>query len=315
MGFKGESFGSDLNAFPPFGLGSATSPQKVSSDATLVAHVRTNSNGSATLSIHRDGVLSHTEPLRVRKKESIRFTVGDLEDARLRGNTWIISTGKKEDDIYVLARGWEGKHKFSLHASGDWRYQLQGLEVLSDRPASYAPSGDRSLPTSRILHRWYRPSPDESGWMEVMRIVTPRADLRHNIYIDEKDVAKTRCIPAPPSKHVSDIRVFVVEPGKGSWDLFDGNLKFPVHSGGFVHGKLLPSGKALLVFFAAYKASQRETEAFAQARKHSDIHRPSHMGSKTSNSSRILGVMAQQPFPVVLDLAPRARRIGDSASV
>lgn len=148
------------------------------------------------------------------KKKPLRFCVGH---PNARSSYWSAFANKATSDVYIGIRSSADLHKISLHASGDFRYQLIGMtQDTLDRPdlAFYADEGDGG----RILHQWLRPEPGMHGWIDCLSIVVPAEDLQRGP-ASPKDLKDVVWIPAPSPDKVVEVRGFLVQPGKGEFSL------------------------------------------------------------------------------------------------
>jgi hypothetical protein len=154
---------------------------------------------------------AHTVP-QASKKHALRFAVG--EPGR-RGTVWRLWANTGVDDVYLASRHSAREMKISLHASGDWRYQIVQPEV----PKTIRIVPIRDPLVGRVIHAWQRPEADAVGWRDTLTIVTPGDQL---VRVPDDDVKITWC-PAPGPGEQVELRLSIVEPNHGGVDF--GNLR------------------------------------------------------------------------------------------
>jgi hypothetical protein len=186
-------------------------------------------------------VISSTEPVFLTVRDSdgnlvseelpgpggtIRVIVG--EPGRQSGS-WRIWANPNTFDVYIGVRAILGLQKWSLHETGDWRYQW-----ISDEKAASV-----GKVQNRIIQLWQRPAElGESGWTRGLSIRVRHQDLVE-VATPEKVPAETLWLPPPPEGHMLALHVVIARPGQGETTLPPGLC--PV--GGFT----LVEGRAALL--------------------------------------------------------------------
>lgn len=247
--------------------------------------------------VYVDGIFQNGVHLRRRKKEKIRFAIGDPSDPRRRGNVFNVSSGKNDDDVYVSFASWLGGHKFSLHASGDWRYQLDSRDVLSADPPQYFSARAEEV-EDRILHQWCSPGADENGLLTLWQVGMPGDDLGHYPQTLDLGDNKTLCVPAGGRREITLVTLIAVDPDQGRIRL--GSLVPGETEMGFLKGILLHSGRALLCFWATLPISPEDRASFRRMREEAARGRPDHIINR-----RMLYVEEGGPWPIAYDLKVR----------
>jgi hypothetical protein len=132
---------------------------------------------------------------------TVRVVVG--EPGKQSG-VWRIWSPPNKFDVYVGVRAIVGYQKWSLHESGDWRFQW----VNDERAAEYGASGNR------VIDQWHRPAPvGETGWTRGLAIRVRHQDLV-DVANPEKVPAETLWIPAPPEGHMVGLHVVIARPNE-----------------------------------------------------------------------------------------------------
>ena len=173
-----------------------------------------------------------------------------------RASIWRIWANRSTSDVYVAARAIIGVQKFSLHQSGDWRYQWIGgnAEIYTDS-------------NNRIIDRWERPPEPAHGWTRSVAIEVPHGHI--DDIADDPD-ADVMWLPEGPVGHLGGFQIAVATPDKGEIDL---KGMFPL--GGFQ----LVSGECVIVLYSQRQETNddltyrrqalRRTEKMLSARGHS----------------------------------------------
>ena len=139
----------------------------------------------------------------------LRFAVG--APAGRRSSVWVIDSPRNKRDLYIGNRDIMRFQKFSLHQSGDWRYQW-----TTEHAPQILPAG-----SDRIINRWPRPPDGGAGWTWALRIWMVEDDLaltgppRGN----RKSVRNITWFPAPKPGGVSGFHVVLARPDQGQVDL------------------------------------------------------------------------------------------------
>lgn len=137
-----------------------------------------------------------------------------------RSGVWRIWSDAKSNksDVYVAIRTLAGYQKWSLHESGDWRFQW----VTETRAAEFTESTDRTI------DRWEQPAEvGTTGMTKGLAIWVRQCDIVPIENDDEASHATVQWLPTPPPGYAVGIHVVVARPGQGLVDLgravpFDG---------------------------------------------------------------------------------------------
>jgi hypothetical protein len=145
-----------------------------------------------------------------------------------RSAVWRVWANRKKSDVYVAVRNLAGLQKFSLHESGDWRYQW----LDEQKAASFTGRTD-----TRIIDKWSRPFELGAGWTRGLSIWVPEQDVV--AVVDDGDVAgDVTWIPRPQLGQVVGIHVTIAKPDRGFIQLY---RTFPID------GFNLSSGESVLI--------------------------------------------------------------------
>ncbi|TPV48578.1 lamin tail domain-containing protein [Pseudarthrobacter phenanthrenivorans] len=233
------------------------------------------------------------------KNEAFRFCVGEPS---ARSSVWRVFAGQNASDVYIAIRSSAGLHKISLHESGDFRYQLIGMvQEDLDRPdlAVVSLSEDVEEKTGRIIHQWVRPEPSPEGWTEGFRLVIPADDLQPGPS-GKKDIGDVEWIPAPDAGRAVAVRGFLVNPGRGEFDLSGLVRETGVFS--FLGGFKLPSGQAFVLFSATVTLLETEVVALNDMRKESRERTHPEFDWSPGKGPRILAFPSDDAgFPTFID--------------
>ncbi len=132
---------------------------------------------------------------------TIRVVVG--EPGKQSG-VWRIWANKKTFDVYVAVRAIAGTQKWSLHETGDWRYQF----INDEKAAKFS---DRD---SRIIDQWDKPAEvGETGWTRGLAIRVRHQDLVE-VTKPEEVPADTLWIPPPPEGHMVGLHIVIARPNQ-----------------------------------------------------------------------------------------------------
>lgn len=168
-----------------------------------------NSSRRAGLQIRVDGLLRTGHVLDfANKKRPLRFCVGDVMG---HSSAWSVFANRTSSDVYVAVRTSASLHKISLHESGDLRHQLVGMDAKTLNIPEISATHSPGNPKGRILHRWVRGKATNSGWTDCMSILIPASELRPG----DAKLDGVTWIPAPPEGHGTDVRCYLVTPGRG----------------------------------------------------------------------------------------------------
>lgn len=187
------------------------------------------------------------------KKKPLRITVG--EPGR-RATVWRIWGNRNASDVYIASSSTAAIHKISIHESGDWRYQTtRNLDELKASTKVTLVALQEEL-SSRVIGSWQRPPSPVHGWIDVMRIVVPTTELitHPNTYETPEQVKNIEWVPPAPAGYAAEVRFFLVEPGKGSFDLYNAAAQ----EGGVSYwgGMTLPSGEVFVVLSSTFRVEQ-----------------------------------------------------------
>jgi hypothetical protein len=172
----------------------------------------------------------------------IRFAVGSHTK---RSTVWRVWANKNKGDVYVAARVIAGIQKFSLHESGDWRYQWVS------RDASEQWGGD----SGRILDRWERPEGIE-GWTRALTIWVPYGHLSDTP--DEAPDDEILWLPEPQPGRKVRISIAVVAPNQGGIEI----------QGLPVAAVRLSTGEAVVVLYWQDRMPENPDPAIVEALRH-----------------------------------------------
>lgn len=131
---------------------------------------------------------------------TLRFAVG--ERGR-RSSVWRVWANTTTHDVYIASRTIAGIQKFSLHASGDWRYAFTSQFMATEAGAAWP---------DRVLDRWQRPEPNEHG-----HILGPVIIVRAEDVTEMDDAAlkgEIDWVPAPPAGEAVWIQTVFLQPDR-----------------------------------------------------------------------------------------------------
>lgn len=166
----------------------------------------------------------------------LRVGVGD--PAR-RSAIWKVWANKSKSDVYVAARGLGATQKWSLHESGDWRFQWTSPE----HALRY--TGE----SQRVIDRWSRPREIAGGWTKGISVWVPHGGLSQ-APDDPVDVRKPiTFIPEPARGHAVGIHVVFASTDQGY-----------VRTGGAipVDGFWISSGEVVLVLAQQKRLTEKD---------------------------------------------------------
>ncbi|WP_051027712.1 hypothetical protein [Nocardia higoensis] len=233
------------------------------------------------------------------RRGAMRLAVGE---PGFQSGVWRVWSSRNSSDVYIAARNLTSIQKWSLHESGDWRYQWCSHSIVEE-------FGGGS--SDRILDRWERPDEiGRTGWTRGFSIYIRRDDVvEFPTAADQGDVC---WIPLPPEGHEVGIHVVIARPNVGEVGIGAVGL-FPI--GGYV----LPNGHVVLVLIHTYLVAEAVTEGIR-----SHIDRALALTSNPIAWSPTLRMafsgVDEQGFRWVRDVAPtqadfeRARRPTDGGS-
>ncbi|ORW86900.1 hypothetical protein AWB92_24760 [Mycobacterium sp. IEC1808] len=175
---------------------------------------------------------------------TVRVVVG--EPGKQSG-TWRIWSPPTKFDVYVGVRAILGYQKWSLHETGDWRFQW-----INDEKA--AEFGDGS--GNRVIDQWERPAEvGETGMTRGLAIRVRHQDLVE-VANPQKVPADAIWVPAPPEGHMVGLHVVVARPSQQPIGLT--NL-MPVAGYGLV------GGLAMLLFASVDPVTDENNQTIATA--------------------------------------------------
>jgi hypothetical protein len=174
---------------------------------------------------------------------TIRVVVG--EPGRQSG-VWRIWAPPTKFDVYVGIRAILGYQKWSLHETGDWRFQW-----ISDERAAEFGNTD-----SRIIDQWQRPEEiPETGWIKGFSIRVRHQDLVE-VADPEKVPADAVWIPSPPEGHSVGLHVVIARPDRGEIAL-TGSIP--------LGGVTLVDGRALLLVVSVDRVTDEHDQMIETA--------------------------------------------------
>ncbi|MFE3100371.1 hypothetical protein [Nocardia tengchongensis] len=134
---------------------------------------------------------------------TIRCGVGE---PGCRSGVWRIWSNPKKSDVYVAIRALAGYQKWSLHESGDWRFQW----LTDARAAEFSGS------TNRIIDQWEQPAEvGASGMTKGFSIWVRPSDIVAIDNDDDPGHAKVQWLPAPPPGYAMGVHIIVARPDQG----------------------------------------------------------------------------------------------------
>jgi hypothetical protein len=136
----------------------------------------------------------------------VRFAVG--EPGR-RSSVWRLWANPNKRDVYLAVRNLAEFQKFSLHESGDWRYQWVGGKHAE---AQTARTG------TRVIDRWPRPAELGGGWTHASTIWVPEQDV---VYVpgDREAAEEVVWFPRPQAGQAVAFHVALARPDHGFVEL------------------------------------------------------------------------------------------------
>lgn len=205
--------------------------------------------------------------------KDLRFVVVDTENGN-QSSTWIIKTGRKKDDIYLMeivtGKGWKASHH---NDAGLWR-----IAMTSEGAAQWGLKRQE-------IDEWPR-MPPVNGWSEGVAVLVPTGYLRSNL--DQVSTHTIR-IPLTPSYSAIVIRLFFEEPDA---IFFETPYSFPV-------GIMLRSnGGRLIVIAEPTNLEEKQIEMIEelcnQARENQD--------DQPHPSGRVVGVARMDDHRTFIDI-------------
>lgn len=132
-----------------------------------------------------------------------------------QSGVWRVWAPPTHSDVYIGVRTILGFQKWSLHESGDWRFQW----VTEERANEFTNT------TVRLIEQWQQPPELGAGWTKGFTV-----RVRHEDLVEaptEVTPADTVRLPVPPEGHAASIHVVVARPDQGWIELrelrpFDG---------------------------------------------------------------------------------------------
>jgi hypothetical protein len=135
---------------------------------------------------------------------TIRVVVG--EPGRQSG-LWRIWSNPNKFDVYIAVRIIAGYQKWSLHETGDWRFQW----VSDDRARQFGRD-------KRIIDQWRRPEEiGQTGVTMGFSIRVRRKDLVE-VADPEEVPADAVWLPTPPEGRVTGLHVTIARPNRGEFE-------------------------------------------------------------------------------------------------
>lgn len=225
----------------------------------------------------------------------IRLAVGR---PGMRSSVWRIWANQGTSDIYIASRHTAGHHKISLHQSGDYRYQTIGFKKPYQHLSNFAIAGQ--LPEGRLVGSWSRPEPQLHGWTDAMRIVIPTSELFDSIVpVDtSSDVKQTQWIEPAPRSQAVEIRIFVVRPNLGPFDLSE--VAYQPGGVAIWGGMTLTSGEVVVVMSAHIAVGSNQEKEITRLKHIGKSSR--HFDSDLRNAPRILAPDFETDYATFWDL-------------
>lgn len=128
----------------------------------------------------------------------VRVVVG--EPGKQSGS-WLIWSRPNKFDVYVGLRAILGYQKWSLHETGDWRYQF----LTDEKAAKFTDRG-------RVIDQWKRPAEvGGTGWTRGLAIRVRHQDLVEVANL-ERVPGDAIWIPAPPEGHMVGLHIVIARP-------------------------------------------------------------------------------------------------------
>lgn len=133
----------------------------------------------------------------------IRLAVGDRDGPH--GAVWNIWATKNEPSFYIALRQLGALQKWSLHGTGDWRYQWIDSEQAEARARELGHEG------GRVLDQWPQPPEiGESGWTSALSIRIRHQDLERR---DDSQLPKDiYWVPPPAEGKGRQLHVAILRP-------------------------------------------------------------------------------------------------------
>lgn len=166
-----------------------------------------------------------------------RISVGELGR---RSSVWRVWGGRNSDDVYVAAREVATFQKYSLHESGDWRYQW----TEPKHAARYTGV------SRRVLDRWNRPDAMMGGWTHGVSIWVPHGAMSDIPGDRPSKRGETTYLPEPGIDSAIGIHVVIAEVNRGF---------VPIKGAVPVTGFSLPSGKVVMVLASRRTLTARDS--------------------------------------------------------
>jgi hypothetical protein len=130
----------------------------------------------------------------------IRLAVGR---AGCRSGTWKIFASRNTSDVYIVIREIGGTQKWSLHESGDWRFQW----VTRDMAMEFAQTEDR------VIDKWPQPPElGQTGWTKGFLIHVRDQDIVPIADDDDANLADVVWLPPPGEGNALAIHVIIARP-------------------------------------------------------------------------------------------------------
>lgn len=158
-----------------------------------------------------------------------------------RSSVWRVWANTRKDDVYVAAREAATHQKFSLHESGDWRYQW----TSGERAVAYTGQ------SRRTIDRWSRPSEHTGGWTHALSIWVPHGALSSI----PSDRAPRRggidFVPEPAVGEAIGIHVVIAKTDQGF---------VPTKGTVPITGFSLPGGEVVIVLAGKRRMTERDVD-------------------------------------------------------
>jgi hypothetical protein len=197
---------------------------------------------------------------------TIRAAIGE---PGCHSGIWRIWANKNKSDVYIAIRNIAGYQKWSLHETGDWRYQW----VTTERAQQYAKTSER------VIDNWAQPQ--EVGESRLTKGFTKK--VRHEDLVPLADIpgslpAEVVWLPAPPEGHAMGMHVAIMRPDGPQIELQDA-----VPFAGFT----LSDGRAVLLFASRQPVTDAQNQMIEDAVAKVLARKPAHVHLRAEEGLRM----------------------------
>jgi hypothetical protein len=197
---------------------------------------------------------------------TIRAAVGE---PGCHSGIWRIWANKNTSDVYIAIRNIAGYQKWSLHESGDWRYQWVTVEQAQE----HAQTSDR------VIDSWAQPP--ELGGSGMTKGFTIK--VRHQDLVPLPDIpgslpAEVFWVPAPPEGHAMGMHVAIMRPDGPQIELQDA-----VPFAGFT----LSDGRAVLLIASRQPVTDAQNQMIEDAVAEALARAPAHVDLRAAPAPRM----------------------------